>query len=346
MMTVSVFNTERIGDSMLALPAMRSFLAHYPGARSILVTDTSTAPLYSASGMFSAVHHFRYRKASVPDMLRAAKVLSAEHIDVMMLMPGGFFAAFIAFFAHARVRVGLASDMRGFLLTHRVRPRIDDRHRMHHFLDLLAPLGIPASELTPHINVPAGDILPRSPVPTIGIAPFTRDDPRRMYPLARWRALIASIAGQKERIIIAGSKDEAVHYRAFLDEMVSAYGVVDAVGKYSLLDTARLLTQCDVVIANDSGLMHLAAAAGTPTVALFGATRSEKAGPLGDHTRVVASPSPCRPCDAKARCTDVRCMDAIETHDVLAAMNELLERRDAVPNLSRKRNATTENTEK
>lgn len=322
-MTVCVFNTERIGDAMIALPAVRSFLAYYPSARAIVVTDSATEALYRSSEMFSAVYHFRYRGASPVDMLRVAQVLRKERIDVMLVVPGGFFAACIAFFAGVAVRVGLDSDMRGMFLTHRVRPVRDDRHRMQHFLDLLVPLGIPVRTAVPAITVPRKDVLPPSRAATVAIAPFTRDDPRRMYPLHRWNTLIDLLVADGKRVVIAGSREEAAAHRVFLDGL-SAKGVLDEVGKHSLLDTARIFMQCDAVIANDSGLMHLSAALGVPTVALFGATRKEKAGPCGPHTRIVESPYPCPPCDAKADCVDAPCMDAIDPSVVLRAMCELL----------------------
>ncbi|MBI4979822.1 MAG: glycosyltransferase family 9 protein [Spirochaetes bacterium] len=326
--TIAIINTERIGDSMIALPALRSFLEHFPGARSILVTDTSTETLFSASGLFSKIYTFRYRKASLPDYLDIARSLKREHVDTIMLLPGGFFAAFIAYTAGIPVRAGLSSDMRGFMLTHKVRPLKDDRHRMHHYLDVLGALGIPATSTIPKLTLPEKHtpLLPASPLTTIAIAPFTRDDIRRMYPLYRWKELVGILLENKYRVVVIGSPDEALHYRTFLDD-IARPGITDCVGKYRLLETAYTITECQATIANDSGLMHLSAALGTPTVALFGATRQEKAGPIGPHTVVVESTAECRHCDAKKQCAEPRCMEAIEPAVVIAAVEKLLKRR-------------------
>jgi len=105
--------------------------------------------------------------------------------------------------------------------------------------------------------------------------------------------------------------------------------VVDAVGKLSVLQTAALLQRCDLLITNDSGPMHLAAAVDTPVVAIFGPTDIEKNPPisLGATHRIVRRPLPCSPCyrqgmnDANFQCASPdcprRCLTDVSANDVI-----------------------------
>ncbi len=86
-----------------------------------------------------------------------------------------------------------------------------------------------------------------------------------------------------------------------------------------------LIECCDAFVTNDSGLMHVAAAAGTPLVAIFGSTDAVATGPFSKNAVVIQKDLPCIPC-LKPECkSDFRCMEDIGVEEVLAAVQELLE---------------------
>jgi ADP-heptose:LPS heptosyltransferase len=109
-------------------------------------------------------------------------------------------------------------------------------------------------------------------------------------------------------------------------------------GNLTLPRTIALIARCEVFLCADSGPMHLAAALGTPLVALFGATDPEIWGPRGAHCKVVQALAPCGPrpsCGAGPypRCPrgTAACMNAISVEEVLAAVEELLRARVPAP---------------
>jgi len=97
-------------------------------------------------------------------------------------------------------------------------------------------------------------------------------------------------------------------------------GVIDAMGKYDVQETAGLIRRCDLFVGNDSGPAHMAGALGAPTYAIFGPTRVTKNRPLGPNVTVISKGLPCSPCQYTERwrtCRNWRCMSEIGVDDVV-----------------------------
>ena len=109
------------------------------------------------------------------------------------------------------------------------------------------------------------------------------------------------------------------------DDPAGGAGVVDLVGRTTLVEAAVLLRGADVFVGNDSGLMHLAAALGTPTVGIFGSTSPAWTGPRGPRTTVAAAEGfDCQPCFRRT-CNRPRfCLDALTPSMVLDAADRLV----------------------
>jgi len=95
-------------------------------------------------------------------------------------------------------------------------------------------------------------------------------------------------------------------------------------GETTLRQLMALLSRCSLVVTNDSGPMHLAAALGLPLVAIFGSTDERATGPLGPHTRIVKRPVSCSPCGLRECPIDFRCMMGVSVDDVYRAALELV----------------------
>ncbi len=99
--------------------------------------------------------------------------------------------------------------------------------------------------------------------------------------------------------------------------------------KTSLMEGGGLIKRCDVLVSNDSGLMHIAYGVGTPTVSLFGAGIEKKWAPLGSRNIIINKNLPCSPCTRYGYTPPcpygVACMDAIGVEDVMRAIDEVLD---------------------
>ena len=112
-------------------------------------------------------------------------------------------------------------------------------------------------------------------------------------------------------------------------EKKESCSVINLAGKTSLRALCAGLRACEVLLTNDTGPMHVAAAVGTPVVVPFGSTSSELTGPglpkNSDHT-ILRSTAPCSPCFLRECPIDLRCMKQIEPEDVIAAVLAVVER--------------------
>src|SRR3989338_10638556 len=99
---------------------------------------------------------------------------------------------------------------------------------------------------------------------------------------------------------------------------------ISMVGKTTMKSLAAMIKRCHLFITNDSGQMHIAAAVGTPIVAIFGSTDPSETSPLCDKYKIVRKPVDCSPCWKRECPTEHKCMDLIEVSDVMDAVKEML----------------------
>jgi heptosyltransferase-3 len=140
------------------------------------------------------------------------------------------------------------------------------------------------------------------------------------------------IAADGTRIVVTGAPDPKE--RALVDEMLAAIGprtraaLTDLVGQLSLKELAALTARARAFVGVDSAPMHIAAAVGTPTVALFGPSGEKEWGPWGVASRIVVSDAhPCRPCgiDGCGGGKVSECLTTLPVDRVHAAFRSLLE---------------------
>ncbi len=120
-------------------------------------------------------------------------------------------------------------------------------------------------------------------------------------------------------VVLIGGKGEAERFRP--EDWPD--GVINALGKYDIRETAGLIRRCELFIGNDSGPAHMAAALGVKTFVIFGATRTTKNRPYGENVKVISKFLPCSPCQYTPRwssCSDWRCMRDLGVDDVLNAI--------------------------
>ena len=137
------------------------------------------------------------------------------------------------------------------------------------------------------------DDLFQNKTPVIAISPASNWPPKT-WPLSHWQALLPELVGESglfpgARVLLMG----AAHERPSLEPLMAALPQIhwiDTVGQMPLLSLYACLKRCQLFVGNDSGLMHLAAASGVPTVGLFGPTNAAQYGPWGRLTQVAQTP--------------------------------------------------------
>lgn len=146
--------------------------------------------------------------------------------------------------------------------------------------------------------------------------------PNRAWPIGSWQRLIASLQTRypdHKIVLVGGPEDQS------LAQQLVQVGVDNQCGQQSILDSARLLASCEVVVGGDTGPLHLAAATGVPVLGLFAPTSVVRTGPLG-QTRTItpAQTLSCWPCE-KPVCETGSCMTDISVEAVLENIGMIIE---------------------
>ncbi|MFH1022320.1 MAG: lipopolysaccharide heptosyltransferase II [Planctomycetota bacterium] len=319
-----------IGDAVMAQPAIAALRERLPRARITLLGRPWAGDLYADTNL---ADNFLPAGGRLGGTTR----LRREKFDAGFLLPNSFSSALSVALAGVPRRIGYATDGRGWLLTH---PIPGGRERIPEILRLLRvavgafdgkiPGTPPAPRLvvSPETREAARRLLGTSggdPATTIGLAPFSHASGAKRWPLDRFRILGSRLASRPATrvVIVAGPAEKAP--AAALAGAIGAR--VSPVADAKLPALAGLLAELDVLVANDTGPMHLAAAVGTPVVAIFGPTDPVRTAPVGDRHRILAKPPECAPCFHNECPENHRCMTGISMEEALAAVEDILARR-------------------
>lgn len=321
--------TNWVGDAILSLPAVQAVRERFAGASIAVLARPWVADIYRFGGFAGEIILYEKRSgvSAVRERLRVAGELRRRRFDCALLLQNAFDAALITAMAGIPVRIGYARDARRWLLTHPVetpRPGEIPRHESFYYLELLRRAGWIDS--LPQSPDPLLSRTARQPEPVIGVSPGAAFGSAKRWLPERFAAAAAAIARHcAASVSVFGSLSEKPLCERVATE-IRACGVEarNLAGATTLEEFMRLAARCMLFLTNDSGAMHVAAALGVPTVAVFGATDPEATSPLGPRVRLVREPVECSPCLLRECPIDHRCMTRVTADQVAAAALELL----------------------
>jgi len=162
----------------------------------------------------------------------------------------------------------------------------------------------------------------REGTPLVGLHPQSSYGPAKCWPRENHARLARRLVREKgARVLVFGGEGEREAARQLASS--AGEGVFSLAGETDLPLLAALVRLCRLVVANDSGPLHLAAAVGTPVIGLFGSTDPRATGPRGRRVRVIYKNVSCSPCLLRVCPTDLRCLTRITPEEVMAAAEEL-----------------------
>lgn len=319
-----------LGDAVMCLPALAALRGALPQAHVRVLARRSVAAVFAAAGLDLACDVL-----PPPPSLRLPPAVGGRP-DLCLVFPNSFYAALLARRTGALRRLGYRRDARAWLLTDALPPPLPGAlpaHESFYYLELVRRAGLIASlpaarpvRLTPDAAAVAawsgrwgGETL----VAIHAGATFGRAKcwlPERFAELAR------VLAAGGRRVLLIGSAAE----RPLAESIRAAAGapaVENLAGETTLESLMALLSQVALVVANDSGPMHLAAALGTPVIALFGSTNEQQTYPLAEPGRLQllkVEGVECSPCKLRDCPIDHRCMTRLPVSWVLAAAERAL----------------------
>ncbi len=330
-----------IGDLVLTTPALHALREAQPQAHLTLLTTSHSAPLVEGAGLVDEIITFEqtaFNRATAflrPGNLR--RVLGLGRYDVVVyfhhftLKAGTLKFGLIALVSGARRRIGLENGS-GWFLTERLPDAgFGAKHQAQYWLDLMGLLGADTRPRPAHLHHQPY-LLPPSTGQRVVIhaGGGTYNTARRWNP--EYFAAVADRLHQAcgAQIILVGGKDD--DSETVRQAMQTA--PLDLTGETTLPELAGVLAQADVFIGAESGVMHIAAAVGTPLVAIFGPGNPDAWGPWnpGGRSVIVRSAPECSPCSYVGQgvglrdgCAARTCMRMVTPEQVAEAAARLLE---------------------
>lgn len=333
--------TNWLGDVVMISPAVGLLRGRYPKARLTLLTKAHLAELYAGHRDLDEVLTYDPNGAhhGLSGRIRLARELRGGKFDWAVIFPKGFEAAVAPALARIPVRAGWATDRRGLLLTHAVRETPADffLHHSEYFARPLRQLGITGPLPPPHFpldeshRVTGKKWVVSLPHPLVVLHPAASIAPRQ-WGSERFIELGKALHLRGCGIALIGALAEAAQAQVIATAIP---GALNLAGMTSLKEMAGVIAAADLFIGNDSGPMHIAAALGVKTLAIFGAGHPGKTAPLPNGAQVVTlhAGMACSPCKQKfwKECDPLpngrpACLEAIPAAAAIAAAVRLLER--------------------
>ena len=330
--------TNWVGDVVISLPALRALRAHHPKDRISVLARPWVAALYRLLPEVDEVlvEEPKGRHAGTAGRAALAAELHGKGFDRAILLPRSFGTAWTAYRAGIPERWGYRGELRSPFLTHPVPfarpaggaralppppPRRRDGRPLPGVPDATWPVSEALRRSARARLAEAG--VPDGPFAAAHVASFAHEAKR--WPEERFADLFAHLTEVRDLpVILLGSADEAP-MNARVASLAAGARVFDLAGKTSLPEVLGLVSLAELFVGNDSGLAHLANAAGTPTTVVFGPTDPDATrpwdGPRPDgrpvRLRVVSQRVLCAPCRFTRCPLDHACMTGIPVEDVL-----------------------------
>ena len=345
-----------LGDAVMTTPALQRLRAARPDAHITLLTPEKLADLWRGHPSLDAVMTF----ATDESAWSVGRRLRAEQFKAAVVFPNSPRSALEVFLARIPRRIGVRGKWRSFFLTQPLPPRPDvvlmrkrtlaeiqrrveagtargtfpsSAHHVHHYLHLVGALGAETAPLPPLLSVSAAEV---TAIRTqLGLAAgqtiFVLNPGAEYGSAKRWPAesFVEAAVRLHERtgchwVVTGGGSDRelAGSITKSIGERIGGEKITSVAGDTTLRELCALLRAAALVLTNDTGPMHVAAAVGTPVVVPFGSTAPELTGPAFTPStphQLILGDAACAPCFLRECPIDFRCMRDITVERVVAA---------------------------
>jgi len=334
---ILVIRTDRIGDVVLSTPVIKNLRDNFPQSFMAMMVSPYTKDIVEGNPYLDEVIVYDKDKKhkSVFSTLRFARSLKKYRFDLAIILHPTNRAHIISWLAGIPRRLGYVKKM-GFLNTDRFEEKkyLGEKHELEYNLDLLRYLGIEPQDKTLFVPIhkeAEGKIDLFLQKHGIKNNDFIVIHPGASCPSKIWspqnfaKVCDALVKRNNSRILIVTDKKDAGLGEEVAQNM--AHKPVLALGEFSLSELAAVLKRACLVISNDSGPVHIAVAAGTPVISIFGRKQPglspKRWGPVGKNDIVLHKDVGCLECFAHNCKISFKCLEAITPEEVLKAVERI-----------------------
>lgn len=345
-MNILIVKLSAIGDVIHTLPALNAIRKHYPNARITWLVEEETSTLVKGHAALNRVLiskrkswlkglRGRSRWTSVKEIYRFIRELRDTRYDLIIDFQGLLKSGVLIALSKGKRKVGFGKGMEhqefSYIFLNERIPAVNmDNHALIRGIMLLDAIGIPRSDIEYNLPVQAQD---RQLVDTVLLQHRIKSSKLlvAINPMAKWdtklwaNSKFAELADRLVKqygasVVFTGSQSDRSTIQDILFRMETQ--ATNLAGETTLITLAALYEKADFIISTDTGPMHIAAALGKPTVALFGPTAPWRTGPFGSVHQVIRVELECSPC-FKRQCETIDCMEQISVAQILAGVRAL-----------------------
>ena len=343
-----IIKPSSLGDIVQALPVLTSLREAHPTAHIAWLVATVFADLLEGHPRIDRVVMFDRRRygrigqslAATGEFVAFVETLRSEKFTTVIDLQGLFRSGFLAAATGAPSRVGFAAarELAPMFYTLAVPMPRKEMHAVDRYMALARHIGLRDPKATDHLPVSAEaraavrDRLRAEGLAageaTVVVSPHARW-PTKQWPAERFAEVVRRAYEQAgARAVLVGSGAAGPIARRIV-EAAASVRPIDLVSRTTLKEVAALAAEARAMVTNDSGPMHVAAAVGTPVVAIFGPTSAERTGPYGHGHRVLAGDVHCRPC-LRRECRYAKgpqalaCLTSVAAEEVARQLLEIL----------------------
>ena len=346
-MNILIVKLSAIGDVIHTLPALNAVRNYYPNANITWLVEEDAAPLIQGHEALDRVivsKRKRWLKSlrslsflnTVQEVCGFIKVLRDTRYDMILDFQALLKSGILIAFARGRRKIGFGKGLEhmehSYIFLNERIPAVDmEIHALSRGMMLIDGVGIPTNEVEYKLPVSDHDrkkiyeLMKQHGIngakSLIAINPVAKWE-TKLWPNKKLAELADMLIDQQDMEIVftGGVKDYSI-IQTITSSMKGR--AINFAGKTTLRELAALYEKAALVISTDTGPMHLAAAVGTPVVALFGPTASWRTGPYGTGHQVITAELECSPC-FKRRCETTDCMYQISVEQVLNGVQKVL----------------------
>jgi heptosyltransferase-2 len=330
---IVVRGTNWVGDAVMTVPALREIRRLFPDAHITLATRPWAEGLFEDAEFLDDL--MVHEGSGLRSVIHQVRAWRRRSFDLAILLPNSLETALVASLAGVPLRLGYATDGRQRLLTNplEVPESRDSQHEVFYYLNIIARLEWLVDRKQSFLNTQpnaslevgerrkaaARDLLHHHGITEgrrlIALCPGSINSRAKRWPAERYASLADRLIDEcGADVLLIGSPAEEEVSLEVAERM--RHKPIMLTGKTALKELVAVLSLVDLLVTNDTGPAHIAAALGRPTLVIFGPTNPLTTRPFSPFAEIVRVPPDCAPCMLRDCPIDHRCMTAISPDEV------------------------------
>jgi heptosyltransferase-2 len=324
MMKILVLNQNYIGDVIITLPAIKALKKAYPTASIDAVVGGSAIEVLK---MNPWIHSALLRPKRANEKRELLRQIRARNYDICLSFSSkSLELALLSFLSGCKRRFGFFNPATFLFYNYRIKENLED-HCVWDYLKLAIAAGGRKSTIIPEVFLSVEEIDRAEELvneltkgakgPIFGIL-LGGSTPFKRWHLPTLNELLNVLKANGNVFLFGGTEFEE------LGRTLEQENIHSLAGHLSLRESIALLKFCTVFIGQDSGLTHISASLGVPTLGIYTATDPKRTAPLGKKVSVLYKPISCSPCWGKKKCKELMCLKTISAGEIIGETEKLM----------------------